>query len=53
MSDIFVRKLNEVFVRVECDKSILYELAEHFEFYAPNYRYDPRYKNKMWSGKLK
>jgi superfamily II DNA or RNA helicase len=47
-----VRKLNEVFFKIDCDISIQMELKDHFSFYAPNYKFAPLYKSKKWDGKI-
>ena len=35
------------------DPSIEMELAEHFCFYVPGYKFMPAYKNRMWDGKIR
>lgn len=51
--DIIVTKVNEVYMRVQCEKSIQYEIQDHFSFYAPNYKFHPKFKNKVWDGKIR
>lgn len=53
METIIVRKLNESKLQIECEPSIQYELAEHFCFYVPGYKFTPAYKNKIWDGKIR
>ena len=53
MSEIIeLKKIDEVYLLVSCDKSQEMELKEHFSRYAPNYRYHPKYVAKIWSGKI-
>lgn len=52
-SDILVTKLNEVYIRVDCEKSIQYEIQDEFSFYAYNYKFNPKFKNKIWDGKIR
>lgn len=53
MEKIRVRKLNHVWLKIECDPGIGMELSEHFCFYVPGYKFMPAYKNRMWDGKIR
>ena len=53
MEIIRVKKKNEVFLHIETEPSIEQELAEHFCFYVPGYKFMPAYKNRMWDGKIR
>lgn len=48
-----VKKVNEVFVRVEADPSTCNELSDFFTFFVPGYKFMPAYKNKFWDGKIR
>ena len=37
--DILVKEYNEVHVKVICDSGIAMELAEHFSFFVPGYKF--------------
>jgi len=50
--DIIVEKLDEVHIKIYAEKSIQYELYEFFSFYAPNYKFHPKFKAKIWNGKI-
>lgn len=50
---ISVKKLNECYMHVDCEKSVYYELSDYFSFYVPGYQFMPKYKNKMWDGKVR
>jgi superfamily II DNA or RNA helicase len=51
VSDIHVRKLNEAYLKIDCeDKGILKEISEFFTFKVPNAQFTPAYKNKIWDG---
>jgi len=52
MEKIKIKKLNEVYFGIECNPGIKMELKDHFAFYAPNYKFHPKYKSKIWDGKL-
>ncbi len=51
-TDIIVRKVNEVYMHIDCDASTLYEIQDNFSFYAPGYKFNPKFKNKIWMGRL-
>ena len=53
MEQIIVKKRNEVFLQIVTEPSIEHELAEHFCFYVPGYKFMPAYKNRMWDGKIR
>lgn len=53
MADIILHKINEVWLKVECDKSALYDLGDRLSFYAPAYKFHPKFKMKIWDGKIK
>lgn len=53
MSDIVVRKQNEVYDEIVTDRGILRELSDFFTFEVPGAKYMPSYKNRMWDGKIR
>lgn len=54
MSDtVRVEKVDEVFLRVHCDKGLARDLFEFFSFTVPNAKFMPSYKNKFWDGKVR
>lgn len=53
MSDYSVSKINEAYIKVECDKGLARELSEYFTFYVPNYQFNPKFKQKIWDGKIR
>lgn len=53
MTDIQINFVNNVNVRVTGDFGIMREIAEHFSFYAENYKFHPKVKAKIWDGKIK
>ena len=50
--DIKLTKVNESYVRVECNTSILLELRDKFSFMVDGYRFSPKYKYGAWDGKI-
>lgn len=53
MDNIIVKKKNEVYLHIDCDPGIQHELADHFCFFVPGYKFMPAYKHKMWDGKIR
>lgn len=35
------------------DPSVVMELSDHFTFFAENYRFNPKYKARVWDGKIR
>jgi superfamily II DNA or RNA helicase len=52
MSDLTITKKNEVYLKIECEPHIKYELNDEFTFEVPNNRFMPQYRNKWWDGKI-
>jgi len=54
MNTIILDKLNEVFMKVDCeDAGIKYELSDFFTFKVPGAEFMPSFRNKMWDGKIR
>jgi superfamily II DNA or RNA helicase len=53
MDLIKIKKKNEAFLEIITEPSIEQELAEHFCFFVPGYKFMPAYKNRMWDGKIR
>lgn len=47
-----ILKLNDLSVRVICEKDIAREISERFSFYVPDYRFMKAYKDGMWDGMI-
>ena len=50
MSHLIISKKNEVYLQIETDPHIYYELRDAFQFDVPNAKFSPAYKNKWWDG---
>jgi superfamily II DNA or RNA helicase len=53
VSDLTLHKLNEVFIKVECERHFAQELNEFFSFRVPGFQFVPAFKNKLWDGFIK
>jgi len=53
MSHLVISKKNEVYLHVEADIHVYYELADQFTFEVPGATFSPAYKKKFWDGKIR
>lgn len=51
--DVTIKKINEVYITVECDVEIVLELADYFKFRIQNYKFHPKVKAGIWDGYIK
>ena len=52
MTDLVISKSNEVFLKINTDPHIEYELRDHFTFEIPNAKFMPQYRGKNWNGEI-
>jgi superfamily II DNA or RNA helicase len=50
MADLVIQKVNEVYLKVETEPHIEYELRDRFTFEVPNKKFMPQYRSKYWDG---
>ena len=53
MSHLVISKKNEVFLHVDAEIHVYYELADQFTFDVPGATFSPAYKKKFWDGKIR
>jgi superfamily II DNA or RNA helicase len=53
MTDIIITKIDEAYIKVQCEESITRELSEYFTFEVPGAKFMPAYKRRVWDGKLR
>ena len=53
MSKVTVEKINDVFMKVNCDDGLARDLYDFFSFTVPNAKFMPSYKRKFWDGKVR
>ncbi|UTS52013.1 DNA helicase [Synechococcus phage BUCT-ZZ01] len=51
--EVTVKKKNESFLQLGGDMSIIMELHEHFQFEAPNAKWHPKVRARMWDGRIR
>ena len=53
MSDVIIHKKNEVYIKLECEPHILYELQQYFTFEVPGAKFMPQMRSKHWDGLIR
>ena len=51
-ANLVISKANEVFLKVNAEPHIEYELRDHFTFEVPNAKFMPQYRGKNWNGEI-
>lgn len=52
MADITITKMNELYVNIEAEPYVFYELRDVFSFRPAGYKFMPQFKSGMWDGKI-
>ena len=50
---VFIKKVNESFVRVTGEYDQLLNISNYFSFFTDNYMWSPKYRSGIWDGKLR
>ncbi len=53
MSHLTISKKNEVYLHVQAEIHVYYELADYFTFDVPGAKFMPQYQKKYWDGKIR
>ena len=53
MPKVTVEKINECFMKVNCDDGLARDLYDYFSFSVPNAKFMPSVKNRYWDGKVR
>lgn len=53
MSRLVISRVDDVFIKIQCEPDVAYELSEYFTFTVPNSKFHPKVRNKMWDGKIR
>ena len=53
MADLIISKVNEVYLHIEADPLICYELRDTFSFEVPGAQFSPSYRNHHWDGMIR
>jgi len=50
--DLIIQKSNEVFLKIQCEPHVEYELRDYFKFEVPNAKFMPQYRGRNWNGEI-
>jgi superfamily II DNA or RNA helicase len=53
MSDVIIEKKNEVYLKLDCEPHILYELQPYFTFEVESAKFMSQYRSRHWDGKIR
>lgn len=48
-----IEQFDEVHCKLKGDRGYLLEISEFFTFYAENYKFSPKYRERIWDGKIR
>ena len=51
--DVTITKVNEVYIKIDCEQSIAQEISDHFTFLVPGHTFIPSYRKRLWDGKIR
>lgn len=52
MSHLIISKKNEVYLHIQADPHVYYELKDQFTFDVPGAKFMPQYKSRYWDGRI-
>ena len=52
MSRLIITKKNEVYITVDAEPHVYYELSDQFTFEVPGAKFMPQYRSKYWDERL-
>ncbi len=50
--NLVISKANEVYLKINAEPHIQYELRDHFTFEVPNAKFMPQYRGRNWNGEI-
>ncbi len=53
MNEVIITKINASYVKLDADEDILHDINSFFAVYAEGYMFNPRYKARVWDGKIR
>jgi superfamily II DNA or RNA helicase len=52
MADLIIEKVNEVYLKIQTEPHVEYELRDRFTFEVPNMKFMPQYRRRNWNGEI-
>ena len=53
MESITIYKIDEIYMKIVGERSVLQDISEEFTFFADNYKFMKKYKSGIWDGKIR
>ena len=53
MTNLIIKKKNEVYITIQSDPHVYQELSDYFTFEVPGAKFMPQFRNKYWDGKIR
>jgi superfamily II DNA or RNA helicase len=53
MSDLYIEKIDETYIKITAEEYILRELQDRFTFYADGYKFQKKFQQRLWDGKIR
>lgn len=50
---MIIEKVDDVHIKVHCESDVAQELGAYFTFNVPGAKFSPKFKNKIWDGKIR
>ena len=50
---MIIEKIDDVHIKVHCESDVAHELGAYFTFNVPGAKFSPKFKNKIWDGKIR
>ena len=50
---LLATKVNEVYLKIQCEKHVAKELSDYFTFMVPGHQFTPAFRNRIWDGKIR
>ena len=50
---VHLEYVDNVYSRLVCEPGILREVSDHFTYFAPNYKFHPKFRSRVWDGKIR
>ena len=48
-----IKNVDSVHNQILCEPGVARELQDYFSFFVPNYKFQPKFRAKLWDGKIK
>lgn len=53
MEKVTIKKINDVYVKVDCEDYLAHEISDYFRFMAKNFQHQPKFKKGHWDGTIR